>query len=468
MNSKTWLLFINICLVSFVCFPQNTFVPDNNFEQALIDIGLDTAPLDNFVPTANISGIINLDVAGKNILDLTGIEDFLLLEKLDCSNNQLTQLNITQNINLDEIYCNNNQLTSLVVSPFTSLVRLWCFSNQLQNLDVTQNTRLASLRCEDNNLSSLNTSTLVDLNVLTCEQNQITNLDTSNNTALRRFHCGNNLLSELNLSNNSNLTYLSCIQGQLTTLNLSQNGGIQVLLCSNNQLRALDLSQNTSLTDLDCSNNQLCRLKINNGNNFKVTLMNFSGNADLNCVVVDNTNDDHSIWEPNAFTNYVDSEEGCNNLVPVDALNDFIGTQYTLPVINNGNFFSESNGNGELLNSGDIITNSKTIYVFNSINCYSNESNFNVIISDNNYLIPKFFTPNNDGNNDNWQVLDNSNSINNISIYNRYGKLVKFLLPNTPGWDGNFNGKPMNTDSYWYEIVLNTNEILRGYFTLKR
>ena len=34
---------------------QNTYVPDNNFEQALIDLGYDDDALDDSVPTANIS-----------------------------------------------------------------------------------------------------------------------------------------------------------------------------------------------------------------------------------------------------------------------------------------------------------------------------------------------------------------------------------------------------------------------------
>lgn len=468
MNSKTWLLFINFCLVSFTTFSQNTFIPDNNFEQALIDLGLDTAPLDNFVSTASISGLSNLDLAGKNISDLTGIEDFSALSSLDCSDNQLNVLNISQNTSLTEIYCSNNQLTNLDVNQLTALVRLWCFSNQLQNLNITQNTKLISLRCEDNNLSSLNTSTLLDLNILTCEQNKITSLDISNNTILGRFQCGNNTLSQLDVTHNLNITYLSCNHNQLTNLDISKNNNLKVLLCSNNQINELDLTQSFSLTDLDCSNNNLCRLNIKNGKNFNITLMDFSNNTALNCVVVDNLNGDHSTWEPVSFLNYVESEAACSGLIPVDELSDFIGIQYTLPVINNGNYFTEPSGNGQLLNTGDIITSSQIIYIFNSINCYTNESNFNVIISDSPYYIPKFFTPNNDGSHDFWKVIDNSNSIKTISIYTRHGKLLKFLLPNSIGWDGTYNGKHMKTDSYWYEIVLNTNEVLRGYFALKR
>ena len=84
------------------------------------------------------------------------------------------------------------------------------------------------------------------------------------------------------------------------------------------------------------------------------------------------------------------------------------------------------------------------------------------------YFIPKFFTPNNDGVNDVWQVYDRLNLVNNISIYNRHGKLIKFLPSSATSWDGTFNGKRLNSGSYWYEIVLNTQDVLRGYFALKR
>ena len=57
---------------------QNTYVPDDNFEQALIDLGYDDT-LDDYVLTANISGVTSLKLhnqgAGLGISDLTGIAD---------------------------------------------------------------------------------------------------------------------------------------------------------------------------------------------------------------------------------------------------------------------------------------------------------------------------------------------------------------------------------------------------------
>jgi gliding motility-associated-like protein len=63
---------------------------------------------------------------------------------------------------------------------------------------------------------------------------------------------------------------------------------------------------------------------------------------------------------------------------------------------------------------------------------------FTILIA---YEIPKFFTPNNDGVNDRWNVLDFSNSIKNISIFNHFGKHLKIISPNSDGWDGNSNGQ---------------------------
>jgi len=56
-----------LCLFSIGVNYSQTFIPDDNFEQALIDLGLDTPPLDNFVPTANIEGLISLNIKSGNI-----------------------------------------------------------------------------------------------------------------------------------------------------------------------------------------------------------------------------------------------------------------------------------------------------------------------------------------------------------------------------------------------------------------
>ena len=152
MKKLFLLLLLGFTLLGF---SQNTLIPDPNFEQALIDLGYDTAPINGSVPTANISDVTSLDVSNNNIADLTGIEDFIALIDLSCYSNQLTGLDVSNNSALTELYCFNNQLTSLDMSANPALEVLNCKSNQLTSLDVNSNNALTELYCFNNQLTSL-------------------------------------------------------------------------------------------------------------------------------------------------------------------------------------------------------------------------------------------------------------------------------------------------------------------------
>jgi len=122
-------------LLPFISYCQYTAIPDQNFEQALIDLGYDYV-IDGQVLSSNINTLLVLDVDGKNITDLTGIEGFTALTSLNCSQNQLTSLDLTQNTALTSLSCSQNQLTSLDVSQNTELEELICYSNQLNCLNI--------------------------------------------------------------------------------------------------------------------------------------------------------------------------------------------------------------------------------------------------------------------------------------------------------------------------------------------
>jgi len=84
---------------------------------------------------------------------------------------------------------------------------------------------------------------------------------------------------------------------------------------------------------------------------------------------------------------------------------------------------------------------------------------------------PKYFTPNNDGIQDTWQIAGVSGQFQpntNILIYNRYGKLLKQLSPTGNGWDGTFNGNALPNDDYWFVVKLQDGRIFKNHFTLKR
>ncbi len=453
--------FFYLVLISLSGFSQNTFVPDDNFEMYLethnsnfdlVSLGdpnsLGDGIMNDNIPTNKINTILSIDLENNNIADLTGIEDFSELVELYCQNNNLTTINIAQNLKLRTF---------------------WCFDNSLSSLDIAQNIILRALACHNNNLNNINTSNNPELRVLACENNQITNLNLSNNIELNRLTCSNNLLSVLNLNNNLNLNYFDCSFNLLNELNLTNNISLGTLICSNNNLSELDLSNNPNLLLLECHNNQLCNLNVNSGNNDRLTSLDFSSNPGLTCVIVDSPNSINSNWQPISFTNYVSSAEECSNQILVDELDNFVGTSYTLPSLLNGMYYTESGGNGTQLFPGQAILTSQTIYIYNSVNdCYFNESSFNITIFSGEYLIPKFFTPNNDNYNDTWIVYDSTGMFTSINIFDRYGKLLKTLLPGNFEWDGRFNGNLMETNDYWFVINRDANIPLKGHFTLKR
>ncbi|ARN79078.1 hypothetical protein BST97_14365 [Nonlabens spongiae] len=82
---------------------------------------------------------------------------------------------------------------------------------------------------------------------------------------------------------------------------------------------------------------------------------------------------------------------------------------------------------------------------------------------------PGFFTPNDDGYNDIWNVNNpNPDEDLQIFIFDRYGKFLVEINSNGIGWDGNLNGQPLPASDYWFRTVLTSGREYRGHFTLKR
>jgi gliding motility-associated-like protein len=148
------------------------------------------------------------------------------------------------------------------------------------------------------------------------------------------------------------------------------------------------------------------------------------------------------------------------------------GNTYNTVIISvsgSGNYeYALDNANG-FYQSSNVFTNVlarfHTVYVRDINGCGIASKLISVL------GFPKFLTPNNDGYHDTWKV----NGINalfhdgiTIHIFNRTGKLITSLNNQTPGWDGNFNGRPLPSDDYWYSATLIDGQEYRGHFTLKR
>lgn len=82
---------------------------------------------------------------------------------------------------------------------------------------------------------------------------------------------------------------------------------------------------------------------------------------------------------------------------------------------------------------------------------------------------PRFFTPNGDGYNDLWAIKNIDQMPDyTISIFDRYGKLLKQMNQNGSGWNGIFNGREMPSDDYWFTLLFVNGKNVKGHFSLKR
>lgn len=82
---------------------------------------------------------------------------------------------------------------------------------------------------------------------------------------------------------------------------------------------------------------------------------------------------------------------------------------------------------------------------------------------------PKYFTPNGDGIHDFWRIpFGIYEPEMKISIFDRYGKLIKVFYGNEIGWDGTYNGNLSPATDYWFSVVRQDGRIHKGHFSLKR
>ncbi len=143
-------------------------------------------------------------------------------------------------------------------------------------------------------------------------------------------------------------------------------------------------------------------------------------------------------------------------------------------IVNNSATIETNQGDFEYSIDGINYQSSNTFYLpiggiyIAYVNEKSNCGTDNYIFSHLTY--PPFFTPNGDGYNDYWCIKGMNHYNNpNISIFDRYGKLIIVLNSQNPLWDGTLNGKLLPSDDYWF-VVKKTETIpeQNGHFSLKR
>jgi gliding motility-associated-like protein len=117
----------------------------------------------------------------------------------------------------------------------------------------------------------------------------------------------------------------------------------------------------------------------------------------------------------------------------------------------------------------NLSTGIHTLFIRDKLGCGTASLQFSIL------AYPKFFTPNGDGENDFWTINGFSAtfySVSKVSIFDRFGKLIHEIEPNSQGWNGEYQGKKSPSNSYWFRVLLsdiNGNSIEKsGSFSLIR
>ncbi|HJD93360.1 MAG TPA: leucine-rich repeat domain-containing protein [Bacteroides togonis] len=230
------------------------------------------------------------------LTDLSGIEYFTGLTGLQCDENDLTRLDVSNLTKLQTLSCYTNKLTELNVSGLTELTELNCLGNNLTSLDVGNLTALTDLRCSNNNLTRLDVSNLTRLQTLWCDRNNLTELNVSGLTALTELDCSSNNLTELDVSGLTALTELDCSYNELTTLDVSGLTALQTFNCKGNLLTELNVSELTMLTYLQCASNRLAELDITSLTNLKDLYCGNQKNENENILNLILTSEQSDMW----------------------------------------------------------------------------------------------------------------------------------------------------------------------------
>jgi len=253
--------------------PGKVNIPDDNFEQYLINQGFDDV-LDDYVLKINIIGIEELNISFKGIKILDGIEHFENLKKLNVQTNNLTKIDISKNLKLEELLVSNTTIPSKNY-------------NRINEINLTNNTSLKIIKVRDIGLLSIDVSTNSKLEELSLGNNhsseaEVSTVDLSNNSELKHLSIGQlTTFSSIDLSNNSNLEelYLTSLTS-MNALDVSKLKNLKLLNIGGTPINSIDLSQNESLENyFGLYNSNIGPNKIDFTNNSKLKQLNLRKGA---------------------------------------------------------------------------------------------------------------------------------------------------------------------------------------------
>ena len=211
---KPKLLCIVLLFMTKLLFSQDVVnIPDTNFKNYLLGEANINTNGDSEIQTSEASSYSGaIRCGGLGIQDMTGLEAFGAIYLIDCSNNNLTSLDVTNNRGITTLYCENNQIESLDFTGMFNLAYITCDANKLTELDVTPiKTTLIRLHANANELESFDISMCTKISTLEISDNPITNLN------LKRSGLSDSLDNGISRVTALNVPLLNCMSVNNTT-----------------------------------------------------------------------------------------------------------------------------------------------------------------------------------------------------------------------------------------------------------
>jgi Leucine-rich repeat (LRR) protein len=276
--------------------------PDAAFRAVVASTGVDRNQ-DGFLSDYERQQTSVLNLQGKGIRNLQGIEYYEEMQKLNCQDNELTELDLSNNKGIKGVYLYGNNICgeamdrlieSLPNRPSSDKGALFVIcdgkspDNAMTNLQVEAAKAKGwnAFRSTNDGASwvfyagedvgfAIDEQHFPDENFRTYIQSTIDKdkngyLSVSERQDVTSININSKGIARVKgIEYFPNLEWLNCITNQLTSLNLEYNRKLKVLNCRSNQLTYLNISQNELLEELNCSSNQLTQLVFENNPNLE-------------------------------------------------------------------------------------------------------------------------------------------------------------------------------------------------------
>ncbi len=198
-----------------------TLIPDDNFRKAVNELIFGGAVKDNENLTAEMQAKIaeytgKLDISGKEITNLLGIQYFTGITELDCSHNNIALLDLSKLPNLTNVKADYNDLADVTLAKDGKPETLNLANNNLATLNLAGYTTVKSLDVSSNKLTTLNLAGLYQLTTLDCSDNALSSFGVDGLVGLETLISDGNAVLAMNVSSLKNLKVLENRKSEIT------------------------------------------------------------------------------------------------------------------------------------------------------------------------------------------------------------------------------------------------------------